>query len=154
MASTYIRQLQNIVADYQEAGNPWPASARAIAAWVVKNRLWTMQDSDIINKCADEIARAMREEYYTDAQGRRVRAKHCATVEVSGEQMRLWDNHQTATRDFMEIAAKNRRQQIVGDCRQLKTDVDSFNENKSPEEPIKMLWDFTPDVEEAGPNLA
>ena len=126
MASTYIRQLQNIVSGYREAGNPWPASAKSIAAWAMKNKLWAMQDADIVKRCADDLAHAMREEYYTDPQGRRVRAKHCATMEVAGEQTRLWDDHQTTTRDFMEIAAKNRRQQIVGDCRQLKTDVDSF----------------------------
>jgi hypothetical protein len=29
----------------------------------------------------------------------------------------------------MEIAFQQRRQQILGDCRQLKTDVDSYNDN-------------------------
>ena len=146
--SAYKRQLQNIVAAYRESGEPWPASAKAIAAWAIKKKLWDMQPSDVINRCADDLANAMREECYIDAQGRKVRAKHCAKVEVGGEQTRLWDDHRTTTRDFMEISSKQRRYQIVGDCRQLKTDVDSFNDNKCPGDPIKMLWDFTPDVEE------
>lgn len=148
MGSAYNRQLQNIVDAYRDSGEPWPASAKAIAARAIKNKLWDMKKSDVIKRCADDIANAMREEYYIDPQGRKVRAKHCAKVEVAGEQTRLWDDHRTAPRDFMEIATKQRRYQIVGDCRQLKTDVDSFNENKCPEDPIKMLWDFTPDVEE------
>lgn len=48
----------------------------------------------------------------------------------------------------MEIAFQQRRQQIVGDCLQLKTDVDSFNENGKPDQPIQMILDFTRDVEE------
>ena len=39
----------------------------------------------------------------------------------------------------MEIALKQRRQQIVGNCKQLKTDMDSFNENRNPGKPIQMV---------------
>lgn len=48
----------------------------------------------------------------------------------------------------MSLAFSQRRQQIVGDCHQLKTDVDSFNENREPDRPIQMLLDFTEDVAE------
>ncbi len=48
----------------------------------------------------------------------------------------------------MEVAFQQRRQQIVGDCRQLKTDVDSYNENANSEQPIQMVFDFTDDLAE------
>lgn len=48
----------------------------------------------------------------------------------------------------MEIAFQQRRQQIVGDCRQLKRDVDYFNEAHPIEPPIQMMFDFTEDVDE------
>jgi hypothetical protein len=48
----------------------------------------------------------------------------------------------------MEIAFQQRRQQIVGDCNQLKIDVDSYNENRKPTRPIQMVFDFTPDLKE------
>ncbi len=48
----------------------------------------------------------------------------------------------------MEIAFQQRRQQIVGDCRQLKTDADSFNDNSNPGSPIQMIFDFTDDLAE------
>jgi len=48
----------------------------------------------------------------------------------------------------MAIAFQQRRQQIVGDCRQLKTDVDSYNENRNDGVPINLVLDFTQDVEE------
>lgn len=49
----------------------------------------------------------------------------------------------------MERAFKGRRNQIVGDCVQLGTDVDSYNENVCLDDPIPMLWDFTDDVTES-----
>lgn len=149
MAFTYSKQLQGVIAQYRKSGRPWPASARDIAAWVIENKLWAMRPTDIVNRCADELARAMREEYIVDPQGRTVRAKHAAKVKVNGEQMTLWDDIRTADRDFMAIAFQQRRQQVVGDCRQLKVDVDSYNQNKNPGEPIQIVFDFTLDVLEA-----
>ena len=48
----------------------------------------------------------------------------------------------------MQIALQQRRQQIVGDCRQLKNDCEFYNSNKNPGEPIQIVFDFTVDLEE------
>jgi hypothetical protein len=88
----------------------------------------------------------MREEFYTDPQGRRVRSKHVARVRSEGRQLFLWDDHRTASRSHMEIALKQRRRQIVGDCQQLKNDCDSYNENHADTKPIMLSFDFTRDV--------
>ena len=90
----------------------------------------------------------MREEYITDAQGRRVRAKHVARVNKNGKQLALWDDIRTASRKHMQSALQGRRRQVVGDCVQLRLDADSFNENRSPDKPIQISMDFTRDVEE------
>lgn len=55
------------------------------------------------------------------------------------------------SREHMGIAFQQRRQQILGDCRQLKTDVDSYNENYNSAEPLQMVFDFTDDLAEAEP---
>jgi hypothetical protein len=49
----------------------------------------------------------------------------------------------------MELAFRQRRIQIVGDCRQLKADVDSYNEGHEEMPPIPMLFDFSDDMDEA-----
>jgi hypothetical protein len=90
----------------------------------------------------------MREEYIVDPQGRTVRAKHAARLIKDGEQLALWADIRTADRRHMEIAFQQRRQQIVGDCRQLKTDADSYNDNANPGKPIQMVFDFTQDLAE------
>jgi hypothetical protein len=49
----------------------------------------------------------------------------------------------------MELAFRQRRIQIVGDCRQLKRDVDSYNDANPKLPEIPMLFDFTDDLDEA-----
>jgi hypothetical protein len=46
---------------------------------------------------------------------------------------------------------KQRRHQIVGDCHQLKMDVDSYNQNYNHGVQIVMIFDFTLDMEELAP---
>jgi hypothetical protein len=48
----------------------------------------------------------------------------------------------------MQVALQQRRQQIVGDCYQLKMDTDSYNENRNPGPPIQLDLDFRDDVAE------
>lgn len=139
---TYNKQLQGLVTKYIEAGEIWPATSHELAAWALKNKLWEPQKSEVINICAEQLARAMREEYIVDLQGRKVRAKHAARI----DQAVFWDDIRTASRDHMQIALQQRRQQIVGDCHQLKLDVDSYNENKNDGKPIQMVFDFTIDL--------
>lgn len=145
-APTYNEQLQAIVTKFIESGQKLPVTTHAIAAFAVREGLWKPQPSTIIDQCAEHLARAMREEYIKDEQGRTVRAKHVARVVRDGIQTALWDDIRTAPREHMAIAFQQRRQQIVGDCRQLKTDVDSYNENKIPQAPIQMVFDFTEDL--------
>lgn len=147
---SYAEQLQRIANAYRESGERWPASSREIAAWAVRTGAWKPQPSDMIDRCAEELARAMREEYIHDRQGRRVRAKHAARFPNDGKQITLWADIRTASPQHMSVAFQQRRQQIVGDCKQLKSDVDSFNENANKgREPIQLVLDFTLDVEEA-----
>ena len=98
--------------------------------------------------CAEQFSKAMRENYTTDPKGRRVRTKHAVVVTRKGVQTALWDDWNTAPRAHIVRAFQQRRDQIVGDCRQLKNDVDSYNEMNADEEPIQLVLDFTLDMVE------
>jgi len=141
----YNEQMQKIVDKYRDAGETWPATTREIAAWAIRNKQWDAHGSEMISICAEHLARAMREEYIKDPQGRTVRTKHAARM----HQAVFWDDIRTASREHMQVAFQQRRQQIVGDCRQLKLDVDSYNENKNDGKSIQMVFDFTLDLEES-----
>jgi hypothetical protein len=146
MPNGYYEHLQAMVDKYTKAGGRWPATTHEIAAWAIQNHLWAPQPSALIDQCAEQLSRAMREQYITDPQGRVIRAKHAARIERDGVQTVLWADIRTAPRIHMAIAFQQRRQQIVGDCRQLKVDVDSYNENQSPSDPIQMVFDFRADL--------
>jgi len=145
---SYSEQLQKIVSEYRHAGQPWPATSHEIASWAIDHQRWAPQRGALIDRCAEELARAMREEYITDPQGRKVRAKHAAKRETDGRQGIFWEDMRTASREHMEVAFQQRRQQVVGDCRQLKADLDSYNENFNAGEPLQMVFDFTNDLAE------
>ena len=145
---TKNQQLQRIVREYQKDGQKWPASTADIAKWAVKTRRYDLTGPTLERQCARELAQAMREEYFTDPQGRRVRAKHPAKVKKNGQQMILWDDMRTAPRRHMQMAFQLRRRRITYECKQVKTDVDSYNDAHPEERPIQMVLDFTQDVKE------
>jgi hypothetical protein len=146
--ATYMKQMQKIVDDYRLSGEPWPASAKTIAEWAILHGRWQLPAAAIRKRCAEDVAAAMREEYITDAKGRRVRLLHPATTKGSGGHLVLWDDIRTAPRSHMEVSFQQRRQGIVGDCRQFKMDVDSYNDAHPVEKPIQIVFDFTMDLAE------
>lgn len=144
----YREQLQRIVSEYRENSQPWPATAHEIAQWAIDTGRWHPQHSAMLRKCAEELSDAMREDYITDPQGRRVRSKHVARLGEGAAQIPLWADIRTATREHMEIAFQQRRQQILGDCRQLKNDADSYNDNYNSGPALQMIFNFTEDLAE------
>jgi hypothetical protein len=147
MTMSYSDQLRTIADNYFAAHNG-SATAKDIAAWAIRSGRWAPQPGSVIDQCAEELARAMREDYIRDPQGRDVRAKHAARIRENGKQVTFWADIRTATPTHMERAFGQRRKQILGDCRQLKADVDSYNDNRQPEEPIQVVFNFTKDLEE------
>jgi hypothetical protein len=146
--ANYTKQMQKIVQEYRESGQPWPAAAKSIADWAISSGRWEMPAAAIRRRCADDIASAMREEYYTDSKNRRVRLLHPAPLFSQGERTVVWDDIRTATRPHMQLSFQTRRQGIVGDCRQFKVDVDSYNDAHTEAEPIQVVFDFTMDLAE------
>ena len=145
---TYVKQMQRIVDEYRLEGLPWPTSAKNIADWAISTSRWELPDAAVRRRCADDIASAMREEYMTDLKGRRVRLLHPAPLETEGQTEMIWDDIRTAPRDHMLISFQHRRRGIVGDCLQMKTDVDSYNDAHAHAEPIQIVFDFAMDLAE------
>jgi hypothetical protein len=142
----YREFMQHLVGEYRDAGQPWPATAKTIARWMIRHKKWSRGDSTMIDLCARDISKSLREEFHTDPQGRRVRTNHAAKLPIGEEQLTFWHDIRVAPRPFMERAFRQRRNQIVGDCVQLDTDMGSYNDNSSKDNPIVTLWDFTDDV--------
>jgi len=145
---SYMRQMQ-ILADefYRETGQV-SATKNEMAQWAISTGRWNRQEEAALKQCADDFAEAMREEYETDPKGRRVHSKYAATLVRGGKKVTLWGDRKNVGREFAEVSMKQKRNQIVGDCYQLKIDADSYNEYHNTGEQIVIPFDFTPDMEE------
>ena len=154
--SAYTNQVKDYVERYKtETGNDGLLDPHEVAAWALHNGLHKPNPKTIIDAIAADIAQDWREEYRTDKHGRRYRAKHAATHKKGNKTLSLWadlDDPEAPHNHFVRSFAQ-RRQQIVGDCLQLKTDVDVYNDKREPDEPIQVPLDFTLDVAELQQSL-
>ena len=145
---TKNEQLQKVWHQFEAENGHVPATAREAVQWGVQRKLIEIPVVDPYAKLAEDMATALREEYATDAQGRRYRVNHAVRVTKGGVQYTFWAMMADAPRSHMQKAFIQRREQIVGDCVQLGTDVEAYNAMRSDQEPIPMLFDFRDDVEE------
>jgi hypothetical protein len=94
------------------------------------------------------MARAAREDRFIDTQGREVRRKHAVVLKEGEQQRSLWADIEFITPDHMRLSLQQRRRGILGDVSQLKTDMDSYNDNNNPDAPIQMSFNFDEDLAE------
>jgi hypothetical protein len=146
--ANYHQQMQDIFRRYQDEVSPEPADLRDVAVWAIREKLWQPRPADVHARFAEDMATALREEYRTDPDGRRYRAKHAVRTYRDGKQMSFWADIDTAHRSHMEKAFAQRRRQIVDDCHQLRLDVDHFNSLDPKAESHQLVLDFTDDVKE------
>jgi hypothetical protein len=145
---TKNEQLQSLWRKYQEEHDRLPASTREVIKWAVDSGRLGMPEIDPYDALAGDLAKALREEYDTDSKGRRYRKNHALRVTKGGVQHTFWGVMGFAPKEHMQGAFRQRREQIVGDCCQLKTDIDVYNDTSKNEEPIALVLDFTDDVAE------
>ena len=136
-----------LVNRYIASGGAWPIEPRRIAEWALNLGLWKPPAETLVKQAIDELTDAMRNEYVTDPQGRRIRAKIAARVKRDGRQVTLWGD-QESDPQFVRLSFAQRRRLIVGECYQLKLDVDSYNQNRNTEQPVRITFDFEPDLQE------
>jgi len=149
MAKTKTEFWQEMVAVYRDSGQPWPATKRQMAGWAIEEGHWKAPIKNQIDQCAEEIAAAMRAEFYTDPQGREVRKKHPypELVEMpDGKHVQqfLWIDMEDPNlkHEEAELALQYGRKLIFGDCKQLKTSVDSYNDNNKHGKYVEISFDF------------
>lgn len=146
---TKTEKLQSVWHKYDAERSHKPTSAREAVEWAVREGLLELPEVDPYDVLAGQMSQALREEYAEDEQGRRYRVNHAVRVSKSGVQYTFWGVMGFASHEHMEKAFSQRREQIIGDNVQLKTDVDvynDFNRGKRPE--IQLVLDYTEDVAE------
>jgi hypothetical protein len=143
---TKHEQLIRLKNEYRAAHGNAPASPRDIADWAVTKGMYALAPHAAARRCAQELADAMRTEFFTVAGGRRVRVMHA----WASPQGNLWDDIRTISRENMEISLAQKRNGIVGEVKQIRQDMDYFD-SLHPDDPrLQMSFDFTNDLADAG----
>lgn len=149
LTKSYTDAMFNIVSQFLADGGTEPIDLDELARYAINTGQWTKHGRSLLQLCKRDLSRAFREQYHTDPQGRQVRTYHAATSHVTGGEQRVfWADLRTAPPEHIELAFQQRRSQIVGDCRQLKMDVDSYNENNGHGALFQLVLDFTEDIAE------
>lgn len=149
--SAYSDQIKSYTERYKrEVRDDGLIDPHELAEWAYHNGLHKPNPKTIIDAIAADISQVFREEYRTDRFGRRYRAKHATTKKQGNKTLALWADLDdlNAPHEHFQKSFAQRRQQIVGDCYQLKTDVDVYNDRRPSNKPIQVILDFTLDVEE------
>jgi hypothetical protein len=145
----YNEQLQRVWHQFEEERGPVPGTARDAVVWGIERGLIEPPEVDPLAKLAEDMSNALREEYATDREGRRYRVNHAVRMTKAGVQLTMWAiMRPEMPPSHMRKAFIQRREQIVGDCFQLATDVDVYNAMRSDQPPIQMVFDFRDDIEE------
>jgi hypothetical protein len=146
---TKSEKLQKIWHNYDNRLEHKPSGSREAVEWAVREGILELPEIDPYDVLAGQMATALREEMQTDYKGRRYRVNHAARVTKGGVQYTFWAKMGFAPHSHMEIAFAQRRELIVAENLQLKTDVDVYNDMNHGERPeIQLVLDYTDDVAE------
>jgi len=146
--NSYKQRMQSYTRQFEKETGKVAYTAKDVARWIIAKGLWKAPDTIALQKCANDLSEAWREEYKTDPQGRRVRTRHAFLISEGGIQLHLWGDWEKLAPKHMALSFQGRRKQVVGECRQLKNDVDSYNDNLNKDLPILVSYNFTLDLRE------
>lgn len=146
---TKRERLQSVWHLYESEHGHEPARTKDAVAWAItKGLLKEPRPKNGMEILAGQMASALREEYETH-KGYRYRVNHAVRLTRDGQQQTFWAIMGYAGHDHMEKAFAQRREQIVGECVQLNTDVTVYNDMNAGKKPeIQAVMDFTDDVAE------
>jgi hypothetical protein len=147
-ATSFNEILQKHKYEYLYETGKTLTTIKELAIWAIATGRWEPPRDLAIRKCREDYARALREEYIKDSDGQPVRVNQAARKKVDERQTTFWGDIRSIPRSHMESASTQRREQIVGECRQLDRDERFFNEHHPDEKPLQTYFDFTDDVQE------
>jgi hypothetical protein len=145
-ATSFQKKLLRLIDDYCAETGETDVDLHDIAEWAIKTERYVPPRYDPVKQLRREMQRASRQEYIEDDNGRPVRRRHCYKIKRGEVQLTLWSKIEEITRKNMRLSARGRRGGILADCIQLTLDLEYYNDNFNPGEPIQPSFNFEPDL--------
>lgn len=126
-----------------------PTTMRQVAEWAVRDGLLELPEVDRYDVLAEKLSNAVRSETRTDRLGRRYRVNHAVRVTRSGIQHTFWGVLGFTPVTHMHKSLGQRRNMVIDDLFQLKTDTDAFNDTVDEQrQQFELELNFTNDIAE------
>jgi hypothetical protein len=147
------RQMMFIVEEYMQAhgvASMADVDMDDFAQWAWNNHKWSVPQIDPVASIRRQVSRALRDTFELDQQQRLVRIYHHIRIEdpETHDPIDRWIDIRTAEPQQMQLSFAVRRGAVLNDVRQLRTDVDSYNDNNQFGATLQMDFDFNKDLEE------
>jgi hypothetical protein len=145
---TKAESFQKMLDKYLDQHGGGEVEMKDVAAWAIRTGRYVVPQKDAVKQCVRELSEAARLQVFEDEKGRLVRKKHAVRIKgEDGKPIYLWADYNDMPADHVRLSLSQRRQGILDDCKQLKNDLDHYNDNTTGE---RLLFDFnfTQDLEE------
>lgn len=147
--ASMTERMQKAWHRYDSKHDHKPTTMRQAAEWAVADGVLELPEVDPYDVLAEKMSNAVRAETRTDSQGRRYRVNHAVRVTKSGVQYTFWGTLGFCHISHMHKSLGQRRNQVVGDLFQLKTDTDVFNDSVDDKRhQFQLELNFTNDIAE------
>ena len=141
-----------LIEQYRREVADGPLTLPAIAIWILQNDAYKPSKEETIRLLVRHLSDAMRTQYVTTDDGRRVRRKHAvrhkeAGVDGKKQMIFTWYDIELAPPHFMFESLQQRRNSIADLCWQADQDHEGYNKYYNKGEPIpKPHWNFIEDI--------
>lgn len=148
ISGNFNEKLQKHKYEYLRETGKVLVTTRELAVWAISTGRWEPPPDLALRKCREDYSRALHEEYIKDADGQPVHVNQAARQRIVDGQLTLWGDIRKIPRAHMQALSTQRREQIVGECRQLDRDERFYNGIHPDEPPIQSYFNFVDDVVE------
>jgi hypothetical protein len=147
--ASMTERMQKAWHKYDSKNDHKPTTMRQAAEWAVADGLLELPDVDPYDVLAEKMSNAVRSETRTDRLGRRYRVNHAVRVTKSGVQYTFWGMLGFTPVTHMHKSLGQRRNMVIDDLFQLKTDADVFNDTVDEKrQQFELELNFTNDIAE------
>ena len=147
--ASMTERMQKAWHKYDSKHDHKPTTMRQAAEWAVSDGLLELSEVDPYDVLAEKMANAVRGETRTDPLGSRYRVNHAVRVTKSGVQYTFWGTIGFAPVSHMHKSFAWRRNQVIDDLFQLKTDIDVHNDTLDDNrQRFQLVLNFTDDIAE------
>ena len=142
-ATSYDRQLQRLVARFEEATGAKAVNLDDVVLWAEQKGEFQVTVGQMRKKFARDLARALSKEYIENDDGEPVRKRQPFRTET---QLTLWKMIDDMSPDEMRVSYQITRSRVGGEVFQKQRDIDYYNKKINPGDPIETSWDYDSDI--------